>query len=63
MVGSKFLQDDGEEDEVNNCEWAASAGLTVHDVNKAEKKFLDAIVSKLKFFLNYYDLSVCYRKY
>ena len=45
MVGSKFLQDDGEEDEVNNSEWAASAGLTVKDVNKAEKKFLAAIVS------------------
>lgn len=45
MIGSKFLQDDGEEDEVNNYEWAASSGLTVQDVNRAEKQFLNAIVS------------------
>ncbi|KAL0272435.1 UNVERIFIED_CONTAM: hypothetical protein PYX00_005404 [Menopon gallinae] len=43
MVGSKFLQDDGEEDEVNNYEWAASAGVNVDEVNRAEKQFLDAI--------------------
>lgn len=38
------MQDDGQEDEVNNCEWAAHAGMTVQDINRAEKEFLDAIV-------------------
>ncbi|KAL1140213.1 hypothetical protein AAG570_000145 [Ranatra chinensis] len=43
MVANKFLNDDGEEDEVINCEWAASAGLDLKDVNHLEKEFLKAI--------------------
>lgn len=49
MVGSKFLQDDGEEDEVNNYEWAAFAGMNLDEINRAEKQFLNAIVSILLF--------------
>lgn len=43
MVASKFLYDDGEEDEVFNSEWAASAGIDVKEINKYEKDFLKAI--------------------
>ncbi|XP_012263099.2 protein CNPPD1 [Athalia rosae] len=43
MVASKFLHDDGEEDEVFNTEWAESAGLTLPEVNNLEKDFLIAI--------------------
>lgn len=45
MVGNKFLQDDGEEDEVISSEWAASGGLDVKQLNKLELEFLDAMVS------------------
>ncbi|KAK6625074.1 hypothetical protein RUM43_005365 [Polyplax serrata] len=43
LVGSKFLQDDGEEGELNNTDWAEITGLSVQEINKAEKDFLDAI--------------------
>lgn len=45
MVASKFLHDDGEDDEVFNTEWAESAGLTLCEMNNLEKGFLIAIVS------------------
>lgn len=47
MVGNKFLQDDGEDDEVISSEWATSGGLDIKQLNKLELEFLDAIVSKL----------------
>ncbi|XP_046618760.1 protein CNPPD1 [Neodiprion virginianus] len=43
MVASKFLHDDGEEDEVFNTEWAESAGLTLSEINSLEMDFLVAI--------------------
>ncbi|XP_015598257.1 protein CNPPD1 [Cephus cinctus] len=43
MVASKFLHDDGEEDEVFNNEWARSGDLTVPQINRLEKEFLNAI--------------------
>lgn len=43
MVASKFLNDDGEEDEVFNDEWAASAGLEKKELNNLEIEFLTAI--------------------
>lgn len=46
MVASKFLHDDGEEDEVFNDEWAISGGLEVKDMNRLEREFLNAIVSE-----------------
>nr|CAD7420879.1 unnamed protein product [Timema poppensis] len=49
MVASKFLNDDGEEDEVFNDEWAASAGISVKDINQIEREFLQAIVSDHRF--------------
>ncbi|KAG0719213.1 Protein CNPPD1 [Chionoecetes opilio] len=43
MVASKYLYDDGEEDEVFNDEWATSAALSLMDLNQAEREFLIAI--------------------
>merc|ERR1712107_732540 len=43
MVASKFLYDDGEEDEVFNDEWASSAGIDTKELNKLEVKFLAAM--------------------
>ncbi|XP_012522697.1 protein CNPPD1 [Monomorium pharaonis] len=43
MVASKFLHDDGEEDEVFNKEWANSGQVTISRMNKLEKDFLAAI--------------------
>lgn len=43
LVASKFLYDDGEEDEVFNNEWAASADLELKDLNVMEREFLDAL--------------------
>lgn len=49
MVASKFLHDDGEDDEVFNEEWAVSGGLDVKQLNRLEREFLDAIVSTIIF--------------
>ncbi|XP_063973543.1 protein CNPPD1 [Diachasmimorpha longicaudata] len=43
MIASKFLNDNGEEDEVFNSEWAQSGELTTPQINKLEKDFLNAI--------------------
>lgn len=43
LVASKFLYDDGEEDEVFNDEWAASANMELKDLNQLEREFLDAL--------------------
>eukprot|EP00088_Acartia_fossae_P050477 TRINITY_DN5656_c1_g1_i10.p1 TRINITY_DN5656_c1_g1~~TRINITY_DN5656_c1_g1_i10.p1 ORF type:complete len:659 (+),score=175.61 TRINITY_DN5656_c1_g1_i10:26-2002(+) len=43
MVASKFLYDDGEEDEVFNDEWAKSGQMDVKDFNRLEVDFLAAI--------------------
>merc|ERR1711974_14746 len=43
MVTSKFLHDDGEEDEVFNDEWASSGGIDTKELNRLEVKFLAAM--------------------
>nr|CAG4641694.1 EOG090X069C [Eurycercus lamellatus] len=43
MVASKFLNDDGEEDEVINCDWASSAKIDLQELNQLERQFLQAI--------------------
>merc|ERR1711970_85711 len=43
MVASKFLHDDGEEDEVFNDEWASSGGIDTKELNKLELSFLSAL--------------------
>ena len=46
-MASKFLYDEGIDDEVYNDEWAISGDLETEDVNQMEMEFLDAIVSPL----------------
>ncbi|XP_015215088.2 protein CNPPD1 [Lepisosteus oculatus] len=43
MVASKYLYDEGEEEEVFNDEWGAAGKLDVQTVNKLEMNFLKAI--------------------
>lgn len=43
MVASKFLYDDGVEDEVYNDLWAKAADLEVAALNREERRFLGAI--------------------
>lgn len=43
MVSSKYLFDDGENDEVFIDEWATSGGLSVSELAKLEREFLSAI--------------------
>lgn len=45
MVASKYLYDEGEEEEVFNDEWGAAGKLDVETVNNLEMNFLNAIVS------------------
>lgn len=45
MVASKYLYDEGEEEEVFNDEWGAAGKLDVKTVNNLEINFLNAIVS------------------
>lgn len=45
MVSSKFLFDDGEEDEVCLKDWAVSGGVSTEDLLRMERDFLNAIVS------------------
>ncbi|KAM6893686.1 protein CNPPD1 [Xenentodon cancila] len=43
MVASKYLYDEGEEEEVFNDEWGAAGKLNVQTVNNLEMNFLNAI--------------------
>lgn len=43
MVASKYLYDEGEEEEVFNDEWGAAGKVDVQTVNKLEMNFLNAI--------------------
>jgi len=43
MVSSKFLHDDGEEDEVFIDEWASSGGISIKELIQLEKEFLGAM--------------------
>lgn len=49
MVGNKFLQDDGEDEEVMCSEWAESGGLDLSHLKKLELEFLRVMVSALIF--------------
>ena len=41
-----MLYDDGEQEQVFNDEWAASADMTVDELNAAEIDFLNAMVRR-----------------
>jgi len=43
VISSKFLNDEGEDDEIFNDEWAEAGGLAVSTVNRLEREFLDAM--------------------
>lgn len=43
MIASKFLFDDGEDEEVFNDEWATAVGVEVKYLNKLEREFLAAL--------------------
>ena len=43
MIASKFLFDDGEDEEVFNDEWATAVGIEVKHLNKLEREFLAAL--------------------
>ena len=45
MVASKYLYDEGEEEEVFNDEWGAAGGMAVPALNALERGFLSAMVS------------------
>ena len=47
MVASKFLNDEGIDDEVINSEFASSAKMDLKDLNNLERDFLLAIVKHL----------------
>lgn len=49
MVASKFLNDEGEDDEVFNPDWANSANIELNELNQLERDFLQAMVDT-----NYY---------
>jgi hypothetical protein len=46
MVASKYLYDEGEEEEVFNDEWGAAGGVAVATLNALERSFLSAMVSE-----------------
>jgi hypothetical protein len=43
LVASKYLFDDGEDEEVFNDEWAASGALELKELNRHEREFLGAM--------------------
>lgn len=61
MISSKFLHDDGEEDEVFMDEWAQSGDISVWELCQLEKEFLGAIVSNVKniFYLTSFCKTFC----
>lgn len=44
MVASKFLYDEGEDEEVFSDEWAKCANMDLKDINQLERNFLQALV-------------------
>lgn len=52
MVASKYLYDEGEEEEVFNDEWGAAGKVDVQTMNTLEMNFLSAIVRLLQWSTN-----------
>ena len=48
MMASKFMYDEGVDEEVFNDEWADAGNMDVEDINQLEREFLSAIVSCVK---------------
>lgn len=45
MLASKYLYDEGEDEERFNDDWARAGSKTVDEVNKLEMEFLASMVS------------------
>ena len=45
MMASKYLYDEGVDEEVFNDEWAENVGMDKEEINSMELDFLDAMVS------------------
>lgn len=58
MVASKYLYDEGEEEEVFNDEWGAAGGVAVPTLNALERGFLSAMVSGS--YLSFRSFILCY---
>lgn len=43
MMASKYLYDEGVDEEVFNGEWAETAGMDKDEVNRMEEEFLNAM--------------------
>ena len=48
MMASKFMYDEGVDEEVFNDEWADSVDMETEEINQLERDFLKAIVSNYK---------------
>jgi hypothetical protein len=46
MMASKFLYDEGVDEEVFNDDWASSVDIETDEVNQMERDFLSAIVRR-----------------
>ena len=44
-MASKYLYDEGTDEEVYNDEWADASGLETEEINELEREFLQATVS------------------
>ena len=47
MMASKFLYDEGVDEEVFNDDWASSVDIETDEVNQMERDFLSAIVRNI----------------
>ena len=59
MVASKYLYDEGVDEEVFNDEWAESAKIEVDEINDMERDFLAAIVSTMYSYFVWLNWDVC----
>lgn len=46
MMASKYMYDEGVDEEVFNDEWAEAANMELDEVNQMERDFLSAMVRK-----------------
>ncbi|VVC98580.1 unnamed protein product [Leptidea sinapis] len=60
MVSNKFLQDDGEDDEVICSEWAVSGGLELQQLKRMELEFLKAIEWNVFVSEKSFDYGLCW---
>ena len=65
MMASKFLYDEGVDEEVFNDDWANSVDIETEDVNQMERDFLSAIVRNIyakSFLIDFQQPARCIEK-